>query len=528
MPIIKGTSSSTVPLLLLLLLVTNFEHGVNAFVATNFHNQALSQVWTLDPRVQRLQSSSSDDDKLIHSSAINKDNVQNLLDQAKKMKLEAKKLELEMTLDKITKLQRQLDTLISSGDDRKKVIDIESEIQLLEIKLEAIETGKKVALPVKKVSKTVDTDKKTNILTNDLVGKSPIPVMLDVIEKAAASSVSDKDNISNPLTESQLKSAVESFQMLPRYMRKRLADAVKLYEGNDLYSIDEDTFNTTEVVLLLYNDRQRLLADGFFDQSNKQRIQVEVVKKGSSGNTNQSVNISVDSTEELLDYLTQMESELGSDEARRERFVTSIFPDATRKNNAMEPTEDEAQLFLETVLSSKTYNPTSKPEKIPGGYLIRGTNKMKSNDEMINAVESALSKSPLVDKLQFFYVRDPYPSDQDDPSQVDFENIWGEPVMVLFNKDVSPERNGYVATLTTIITLLCVGIFSLETFNDTPAIVSKIENAYNAGDYDLTWLTPSVTPIFFSILATQLCHEIAHQLFALKGKVCYLPFYGFS
>ena len=420
--------------------------------------------------------------------------AQAFLNQAKKMKLEAKKLELEMTLDKISKLECQLQKLKlsgSSGDGTdgdgcdERIGIIQEEIAILELKLDAIETGKIVALPVKK-----NQDKSCQ-----------------------------KQNFSGSLNDKQLINAVNSFQNLPRYMRKRLANAVNLYDDDDLFSVEKDTFNATQVVIALYSNRSRLLADGAFDQSNKQKIQVEVVKKSSMGKPDETVNVNINSTDELLEYLTQMESELETDEARRERFVTSIFPDATRKESAVEPTEEDAQLFLKTVLSSKTYSPTSKPEKIPGGYLIRGVNRMKSNDELIDAVSSALSKSPLVDTFQFFYVRDPYPSDQDGPSTIDFENIWGEPVMVLFNKDISPERNGFVAALTTLITLFCVGIFSLEAFNDTPAIVSKIEAAYNDGNYDLDWLVPSVIPIFFYILATQLTHELAHQIFALKGKV---------
>jgi len=144
--------------------------------------------------------------------------------------------------------------------------------------------------------------------------------------------------------------------------------------------------------------------------------------------------------------------------------------------------------------------------------------------------------------------RDPYPGEED---PVEFEDIWGEPVMVrllfamyiflfmlkrvsnvmlrklVLAKDVSPERNQFVATLTTLISLACIGIFSVEAFSATPDVMSHLQASYDSGDSDLSWLTPRVIPIFFYFLATQLAHEIGHQLFALKGKVCTWHFYLF-
>jgi len=461
----------------------------------------------------------SDDDTNLSSSSIKvKDDAEKLIQQAKKMKFEAKRLELNMVLDKIKMLEEKVEKIETNGDE-SEIMSLRDQIELLELKVEAVESGKKVTsvstMKRQKQEKSRNEEiKNGNLLTTDMVGQSPIPVITEILESHVKKSYPAPE----PLTDEQLLSAVQSFKELPRYMRKRLAEGVNMNDDYNMSSTREDAFNVTAVVLALHRDRERLLVEGVFDAKSKQKIQLEVVKKGSPGRGDETIDISLNSTDDIMEYLKNIESDFNIDDDRRERFVTSIFPDATRKEKIPEPTEEEAKIFVEKVLNRTTFNPSSKPEKIPGGYLIRGINMMNSNEAMIGAVENALQTSTISENVQFFYVRDPYPVSTDDPTSVDFENIWGEPVMVIFNKDISPDRNSFVAAITTLISLACVAIFAVESFNDTPAVVQKVESAYNSGDYDLAWLTPSITPIFFSVLATQVAHELAHQIFALKGK----------
>ena len=148
-----------------------------------------------------------------------------------------------------------------------------------------------------------------------------------------------------------------------------------------------------------------VLASGSpFEEQKKKRVQIQVQKPSIDGSGRPQL-IEVNSTDELLSYLNEIESEMNSEESRRERYISSRYPEATRKGE-FEPSEEQALEFMETVLSSKTFSPKSKPEKIPGGYLIRGTNVMSSSEKMISSVQEQLdNNSNLSDKIQFHYLR---------------------------------------------------------------------------------------------------------------------------
>jgi len=418
--------------------------------------------------------------------------------QAQQVKLEAKAMELELTMDQINKLEQKMKFAQRNNEAASVAVeDLERDMKLLELKLEAIENGEKVPA----VSNGNVSNNNGNINGNKMEdGQGP-----------ATSSVT-----TSALSEDRLESAILSFRQLPPYMRRRLAEIVGLYDGDALTNVDpdDDPFVAAQVVLALYENRVELASGSPFEEQRKKRVQIQVQKPSMDGSGRPQL-IEVNSTDELLSYLNEIESEMNSDESRRERFISSMYPEATRKGE-FEPSEEQALEFMESVLSTKTFSPKSKPEKIPGGYLIRGTNVMSSNEKMISSVQEQLdNNSNLSDKIQFHYLRDPYPGEEE---PVEFEDIWGEPVMLVLAKDVSPERNQFVATLTTLISLACIGIFSVEAFSATPDVMSHLQASYDSGDSDLSWLTPRVIPIFFYFLATQLAHEIGHQLFALKGK----------
>ena len=52
-------------------------------------------------------------------------------------------------------------------------------------------------------------------------------------------------------------------------------------------------------------------------------------------------------------------------------------------------------------------NPTNKPEKIPGGFIIRGENMLDNGDALVKVIDEALKESPLKDNLYYYYIKDP-------------------------------------------------------------------------------------------------------------------------
>jgi len=57
-----------------------------------------------------------------------------------------------------------------------------------------------------------------------------------------------------------------------------------------------------------------------------------------------------------------------------------------------EPTEAEAKIVLQDVLAKeKTWNLSGQPEKVPGGFIIRGTAKYENGTELMAAIDANFS-----------------------------------------------------------------------------------------------------------------------------------------
>jgi hypothetical protein len=73
----------------------------------------------------------------------------------------------------------------------------------------------------------------------------------------------------------------------------------------------------------------------------------------------------------------------------RNNLIKNLFPDATRK----QPSKEESVMaFCADVLGGNTFNPSGKPEAVPGGYIIRGTNKVqvRSKDDKEDEANSLI------------------------------------------------------------------------------------------------------------------------------------------
>ena len=190
-----------------------------------------------------------------------------------------------------------------------------------------------------------------------------------------------------------------------------------------------------------------------------------------------------------------------------DNYVRSMLPEATRNKGNM-PSEAEANAFFSEVLGRKTFNPISKPEPIPGGYIIRGENKMKSYDALVTALEKELEKSSVSGKIQPFVIRDPtIVTDEQLES-----NTYEEAVVMITGTNLSPSTNRLVKPLVTLLGGLCIASFSV-------AVCIASDVASNNENIDTVMIEQMASPLLISILLTQVVHEAAHQIVAFKDKV---------
>lgn len=196
-------------------------------------------------------------------------------------------------------------------------------------------------------------------------------------------------------------------------------------------------------------------------------------------------------------------------------LVESFYPKCTRKEDK-EPTSHQVQLLISDILPKATFQVTSKMEKISGGYIIRGKTKL-NGDELIEKIETLIDKSPsLSDKMTVLYTSD----------FTDFENIQQvDPIIYVVGSDIVRESKPIQLSIVSAIGIATSWYLSLYPFLLNPNIASRVDEQIAIADAsmtpDLGFLTDLSLPLFATFLSIQLAHEIAHIVVGSLNNVRY-------
>jgi hypothetical protein len=203
----------------------------------------------------------------------------------------------------------------------------------------------------------------------------------------------------------------------------------------------------------------------------------------------------------------------------RNNVISNLFPEVTRQEPLR---EDTVMAFLQEVCGKDTFNPSSKPEALPGGYIVRGTNRLakdteEDGDSLMDAIEKKLTTSSVYQKIQCCYILDPMPtSSQGDVLMEDLDE--DEAVLLLTNYNLSPATGIWVKPLVSTIGIASLAAFALGAFSMNTDVVDQVAKAAETGE-DLTWLYDLSLPIVGGMLGIQTMHELGHGIVALKDGV---------
>lgn len=191
---------------------------------------------------------------------------------------------------------------------------------------------------------------------------------------------------------------------------------------------------------------------------------------------------------------------------------------------------EDVEEFASKVLDRSFFMVTSKPERVAGGFYIRGQNQLSDDedkvltaaDKLVSIVSEKMEDSKLGDKLEFFYILDPSPPTDE---ELEFGPI-ERPLFVVTTKN--PKKfyswaKPTTKTVTTLSGLLTTFFFSVGACALNPSIsdhfTSTLDAASSTGVIDFQWLVDLFLPILGGTLAIQFAHEMSHQLVALRYKV---------
>jgi hypothetical protein len=210
----------------------------------------------------------------------------------------------------------------------------------------------------------------------------------------------------------------------------------------------------------------------------------------------------------------------------RSRYVAEFYPTVA----AMEPIHPSSQLaeeFCTRALDSKrTYMASNRPERVMGGYYVRGRNLIdddeSSGSKLVERIQRKLDEAAyghLKQQLEFFYIPDPAPL-----SDEQMEAGSGDQPLILLttnNRDVLyPESSPPIKSAVCALGGCSAAIFSLIVCSLQPATQERVIAAYNTGTFEsIPWFWGNVAAVLGSSVAIAVLHDFAHRVVAVIDKV---------
>ena len=363
----------------------------------------------------------------------------------------AERMDVELTLQKISVLEKALQN--SKTNDDKEII--QSQIDMLTKKLNPPEP-KATRTESVTSSKSSDNPYEFEPISNEALQSridqlnNTEQFLLDLVTEAAGlkgtSDLRDlalklhedqyfadvsilRDNMTEfvPLTSVEIKKLEESYLNLPPLVR-------------DMNEKQMGTTNVTDIVI-------RSFKENFDQQQNKAAGLRKMIPSEQIQRQSADENINTQGSWLFGDR---------KEKSRVDNYIENLLPNPTRKEG-QEPTAADLQVFIDDVLDINTFTLSStKPEKVSGGYVVRGYPRMENFDEMVEAIDKKLEQSSVANKIQFSYMNDPTPVTDD-------QMMGGadrEPVLYVCGRDLSPSYNKIVTSLVSLTGLFFV--FSLS------------------------------------------------------------------
>jgi len=456
--------------------------------------------------------------------------------QAERARLEAERMDAELTLSKIEKLERQLQVAKTKGES---IDEIQRQLENLQAKLRG-EPPKPVIVPKVTPKANVEEKKTAAVIqpsqTTDLdIASTPMGTQLTL-------------DLEQYMGNDDFEETLSLVENAPNFIKKFLAN---------LMEIDYDTvadLNTTELAA-----RIAMTGAGDFSFSNRPKpvftesqIDDALMRLETSKVTcpDKIVEEAAGDKRKMAEYILEMEyyiesrltneddlisiiTKAGEDEelmkglidilntTALDQYITALYPKCTRKEDGQEPTLAQVQSFASNVLPKVKFQASSKPEKVLGGYIVTGTYNYESGDALIEAIDKELVKTGLADKMTVLLVDDfskIAKAAEGEEMEIYFTSESEGPLLYIMGTDVVREAKPVQLSIVSGLGFATSWYLSIYPFLLNPALSQRVEEQLAVADagmtYDLEWLTDLSVPLFFCYLGIQILHEIGHRIAA--------------
>jgi len=472
-----------------------------------------------------------------------------LLAMAKRARLESEKLDAELTLSKIEKLEKKLmkTTKAESSEFSPKssannsVEDLQYQLDVLQAKLRGEPAPVKVVTTQAQASSSSTTTATGRDITNPTVRDLFVNEDIDdskVIEAANKLAATENDNYEF--------TTEKDIEKIPNFLLKILAAFVGMDISNNIdkkeflkrwemtQNLDYSSITNKTAPVFTSMDIQRkkraILDSGntttsnIFEQTEDGEDMLLIVTKNmikkADGNATQLALYGLEN-----DYYLEMGGNMLSSVPLEditpdfvkgllnESFFEQMYPKCVTSRGegenddyvSEEPTMANIDVLTKTILPAIKYSSSSKPLKVAGGYAITGSHKFDNGDALIEAIDKEISKSRpnLMDQITVLYTQSYGPlnnfslggesidslANMDSLLTQDTLELFAEsePILYITGPDIVRKSNRLGLTLTSIIGLATSWYLAVYPYLLNDQVASKV-------DADLKLLEANLQP----------------------------------
>lgn len=496
---------------------------------------------------------------------------------AERARLEADRMDAELTLSKIEKLEKTLVQSKKRDDSDTSVVvdDLQEQLDALQAKLRGDPPAKKGA-----ATSTNATPKDSSTQTNTETTKPSVLAILaevddaKVLENAAIIAENEVEFFSDIRTADEL-------ELAPEFILKLLAPFYGMKSGDDgkidkvelvkrwnmaknldysFFEKDPPSFQRDDILKkkteIIECDKKKLSGNGLYEGSTANDLSLLSVTKmmmeKADGNATQLALYSLEydyylsqGADEFVDFGAEFVEGLFQNAS----YFSAMYPKCVAAREDIkgddyvseEPTEAQIEIIAKTILPAIKYSSNAKPLKVPGGYAITGTHKFENGDLLLEAIDKEIAKSRpnLKDQITVLYTPSYGPLDEniygrsvEDMTKMDDQKLMAEtlemfaetePILYITGPNIVRDSNRAGLTLTSILGLATAWYLSVYPFLLNDQIAGRIDADLQLleGNLqpDMSYLTDLSLPLFLTFMGLQLVHEAAHWLTATSKGV---------
>ncbi|GKY93841.1 hypothetical protein MPSEU_000351000 [Mayamaea pseudoterrestris] len=472
--------------------------------------------------------------------------------QADKMRLEADRLDAELTLRKIDKLERDIVAAqkLSGEEDGKtkqKLEQLVAEMDMLQRKL--LGEPQSVA-STKSPAAASNQSRKSTPLTKPATTESNI-------SKKSKISFEPMVKVAFPNPEGMdIDTIAEELEKIPGFALKSMASFVDLdYDSaedidkrelakrmdqmrrNDFSFIDKPPpppFSSRQI-----EERAKEIREGSMEAKlypwdmMVSSLEIDETANGVQRNETELAiqslqyeyyigdqNIDIDkiiSDEEWLQPVIAALNKTAIDAA-----LETLYPVCTRKPDNI-PTDAQIQQLASAVLPKAGFASTSKPERVSGGFIIRGKSKLENGNKLIDAIDAEMAKTSLANKLTVVYTPDHSAFVDDEAMEQMMSTDEIPSILYVLGPDIVREQRRVALSTTSALGLATAWYLSIYPYLLNTGLSKRIEEDLALVDSgmspDLAWLTDLSIPLFAIFFGIQVLHELGHRAAAAANGV---------